>query len=160
MPVIRISEDTWQRLKRWASPLEDTPDSTIGKLLDQVDRDPDSPGKGTTKQAVSTRLPRGRKTAEREFERPLLEALFELGGTGVMYEVLPVVEEKMRPILKDVDYERLPSTGVARWRSTAQWTRHRLTERGLIKRGPTRGIWELTEYGAKTVGQWIEETTL
>ena len=75
MPVIRISEDTWQRLKRWASPLEDTPDSTIGKLLDQVDKGLDPPSKGAAKQAGGTRLPRGKKTAEREFERPLLEAL-------------------------------------------------------------------------------------
>lgn len=161
MPVVRISDKTWERLKIWATPLEDTPDSTIRKLLDEVETDGATGGEGPEEtQATSKRLPRGKKTSERAFERPLLEALHELGGAGVMYQVLPIVEEKLRHVLKDVDYGRLPSTGVVRWRSTAQWTRHRLAERGLIKRGPARGIWELTDHGAKTVGQWIEESTL
>ena len=164
MPVVRISDKTWGRLKAWATPLEDTPDSTIRKLLDRVEPNGAPKDQATTDatdaQAGAKRLPRGKKTSERAFERPLLEALYELGGAGVMYQVLPVVEEKLRHVLKDVDYERLESTGVVRWRSTAQWTRHRLAERGLIMRGPARGIWELTDHGARTVGQWIEESAL
>ncbi len=161
MPVVRISDKTWERLKSWAAPLEDTPDSTIRKLLDKVESNGSTESTGSTgTQAGAKRLPRGKKTSEREFEKPLLEALYELGGTGVMYQVLPVVEEKLRHVLKDVDFERLESTGVVRWRSTAQWTRHRLTERGLIKKGPARGIWELTDHGAKTVIQWIEQSAL
>ncbi len=160
MPVVRISDKTWERLKTWAAPLEDTPDSTIRKLLDRVEPDGGGQDQAATDEQASKRLPRGKKTSERAFERPLLEALYELGGAGVMYQVLPVVEEKLRHVLKQVDYERLESTGVMRWRSTAQWTRHRLAERGLIMRGPARGIWELTDHGARTVGQWIEESAL
>jgi hypothetical protein len=161
MPVVRISDKTWERLKVWATPLEDTPDSTIRKLLDQVEPNGASDTqRPPAPQPGAKRLPRGKKTSEQAFERPLLEALHELGGAGVMYQVLPVVEEKLRHVLKDVDYERLETTGVVRWRSTAQWTRHRLAERGLIMRGPARGIWELTDHGARTVGQWIEESAL
>lgn len=160
MPVVRISDATWERLKVWAMPLEDTPDSTISKLLDRVDGNGRPAAQNTVDRPGTKRLARGKKTSERDFERPLLEALYELGGAGVMYQVLPVVEEKLRHVLKDVDYARLPSTGVVRWRSTAQWTRHRLAERGLIKRGPARGIWELTDHGAKTIGQWVEESAL
>ena len=108
MPVVRISDKTWGRLKAWATPLEDTPDSTIRKLLDRVEPNGAPKDQATTDatdaQAGAKRLPRGKKTSERAFERPLLEALYELGGAGVMYQVLPVVEEKLRHVLKDVDY--------------------------------------------------------
>lgn len=36
MPVIRISDTTWERLKKWAEPLVDSPDDVIRKLLDIV----------------------------------------------------------------------------------------------------------------------------
>ena len=35
--VIRVSEDTINRLKAWSVPLEDTPDSAIRKILDEVE---------------------------------------------------------------------------------------------------------------------------
>lgn len=35
--VIRVSEDTMHRLKAWSEPLEDTPDSAIRKILDEVE---------------------------------------------------------------------------------------------------------------------------
>jgi hypothetical protein len=34
MPVIRITDATWDRLKRWAVPLDDTPDDAVRKVLD------------------------------------------------------------------------------------------------------------------------------
>lgn len=37
MPVIRISDPTWDRLKRWAVPLEDGPDDAVRKALDMAD---------------------------------------------------------------------------------------------------------------------------
>ena len=165
MPVVRLNEKTWERLKQWAAPLEDNPDSTINKLLDAAESvtSPSAAARSGWKADASGgagRLARGVKTQEREFEKPILEALYELGGRGIMYEVLPIVEEKVRAVLKDVDYERLPSGDTVRWRSTAQWARHRLAERGLIKRGSARGIWELSDHGSRTVGQWMEESAL
>ena len=43
MPVIRVSEETMQRLKAWAEPLRDTADSALSKALDAAEakRDPD-----------------------------------------------------------------------------------------------------------------------
>ena len=34
MPEISVSENTWERLKLWAVPLEDTPDDALNRLLD------------------------------------------------------------------------------------------------------------------------------
>lgn len=37
MPVIRVSEQTIQRLKTWAEPLQDTVDSALSKALDAAE---------------------------------------------------------------------------------------------------------------------------
>ena len=37
MPVIRVSDDTIQRLKTWAEPLADTADSALSKALDAAE---------------------------------------------------------------------------------------------------------------------------
>ena len=37
MPVIRVSEETMQRLKAWAEPLRDTADSALSKALDAAE---------------------------------------------------------------------------------------------------------------------------
>lgn len=38
MPVIRISNETMQRLKTWAEPLKDSAESTVRKVLDAAER--------------------------------------------------------------------------------------------------------------------------
>ena len=40
MPVIRITEQTMERLKQWAEPLTDTADSALSKALDAADLSP------------------------------------------------------------------------------------------------------------------------
>jgi hypothetical protein len=37
MPVIRLKDATFERLRKWAVPLEDSPDSTVSKVLDTVE---------------------------------------------------------------------------------------------------------------------------
>ena len=37
MPVIRVSDQTIQRLKTWAEPLQDTVDSALSKALDAAE---------------------------------------------------------------------------------------------------------------------------
>ena len=36
-PVMRISEHNWERLKMWATPLEDSADDALGKVLDAAE---------------------------------------------------------------------------------------------------------------------------
>jgi restriction system protein len=98
------------------------------------------------------RLPRGIRTPESAFTKPILEALVELGGSAPVSNVLDLVEPQLKSKLKDVDYQSLPSDpNTLRWRNTAQWARHDLVNQGFLKNDSPRGIWEITEKGR----QWL-----
>ncbi len=94
------------------------------------------------------RLQRGMRTTEAAYYLPVLNALIELGGSARVNDVLARVEQKMRGVLKQVDYEPLASEpDHPRWRNTAQWARHELVQKGLMKKGSPHGVWEITEAG-------------
>ena len=96
------------------------------------------------------RLPRGLRTPEDAFRRPILEALVELGGSAPIGEVLVRVEQKMKGVLNRYDYEPLPSDSRSlRWRNTAQWCRNTLVREGLMKSDSPYGIWEISDEGRK-----------
>jgi restriction system protein len=93
-------------------------------------------------------LPRGARTPEKEYYVPILSALADLGGGGKVREVLERVKEKMKPLLKPIDYQSLPSNpGIVRWCNTAQWARDRLVRRGLMKADSRKGFWEISSEG-------------
>ncbi|BDC35777.1 GmrSD restriction endonuclease domain-containing protein [Candidatus Methanoliparum sp. LAM-1] len=92
-------------------------------------------------------ISRGERTPRQAFRIPILEVLIELGGKGKVHEVLEKVENKMKHILNDVDYEKLPSGGMIRWRNTAQWERLVMVQDELLRSDSPRGIWEITEKG-------------
>lgn len=155
-PVVRISDDIWDRLKQWAIPLEDKPDDVLRRVLDLAEEHKicegritleQSSGHDNVKEVVKTeRLPKGRKTPQEFYESPILEALYEVGGRARMDEVLKSVEERVRNSLRDVDYDPLKS-GEPRWRNTAAWARFELVKRGLLKKDAGWGMWELTLEG-------------
>jgi hypothetical protein len=102
------------------------------------------------RRACPSRLPRGLRTPENAFRRPILEALVELGGKARASKVLDLVEEKMKTILKEVDFETLPSSPrEPRWRNTCQWCRMILVQEGLMRSDSPRGIWEISELGRR-----------
>ena len=37
MPTIRVKPETYERMKDWATPLEDTPNDAIEKILDMAE---------------------------------------------------------------------------------------------------------------------------
>ena len=175
MPVIRISDANFQRMQDWALPIVDSADDALGKVLDAAeafrDRDtsietslipvfPNKPAKLPEPEAITAdmsgsprRLPKGQKTPNKAYERPILEAVYELGGRGSMADVLKIVERKMVHVLNEIDYQILPSGGDVRWRNTAQFARNGLVKRGLLKSKEEAGwgIWELTEKGIAEV---------
>jgi restriction system protein len=107
----------------------------------------------TTRRPGKSRLPRGLRTPEDAFRRPILEALVELGGTAPIGKVLDLVGEKMKAVLTKYDLEPLPSDPRSiRWRNTAQWCRHTLVREGLMKSDSPHGIWEISESGRK----WLQ----
>jgi len=51
-----------------------------------------------------------------------MAALSALGGKASMSKVLDTVEEQMKDILNDYDYQKLSSYPyTVRWRNTARW---------------------------------------
>jgi hypothetical protein len=158
MPVIRITEATWDRLKRWAVPLEDSPEDAIRKALGAAEEHlkfskttDGGRGGGSVTVFRRTKLRRGLKTPQEAYRQPILEAVYELGGSASVGDVLKVVKNRMKPVLKDVDYQKLPSGVDFRWRNTAMWERFSLVNEGLLKSGSPDGMWELSSKGIQQV---------
>lgn len=95
------------------------------------------------------RKPKGEVTPQSAFERPILEALVEMGGSGKTNAVLDKVGVKMKTVLKPVDRLRLESeNNQIRWRITAQWARHVMAnEDGRMKKTVKNGLWEISDKG-------------
>lgn len=87
------------------------------------------------------------RTQEKEFRRPILEALEELGGAASHNEVLKRVYEKIKERLSKHDHQLLPGGGEVRWRNTARWCRKHMVKEGLLASDSPRGIWEITPAG-------------
>ena len=175
VPVIRVSEGNFERLQNWATPLVDSADDALGKVLEAAEtyRHSNDMSIETSLMATSdgnrieelrdepimdsngsarTRLPPGIKVSNKAYERPILEAVYELGCRAKMSEVLPIVEQKMKHLFTKVDYELMPGGADVRWRNTAQWARNTLVHtHGLLKRNAGHGIWELTDKGIAEV---------
>lgn len=90
---------------------------------------------------------RGEKTPQDAYIIPILESLIESGGEGRAKDILGMVEQKIKGILKDVDYELLPSGIDIRWRNTAMWVKADMKNQGLLKSDSPHGIWEISEKG-------------
>ena len=162
MPVIRISDSTWARLKKWAEPLEDTPEDVLSKVLDVAEGKVGARNTTNEKPILATpkvasypvrrrfgsHLPRGMRTPNEAFRRPILESLKEFGGQGTMTDVLKSVKDRMKSSFKQADLQRI-STGVVRWENTAQWEKRKLVTEGLVESPSVsgRGAWRLTRAG-------------
>ncbi|MFQ6041788.1 MAG: winged helix-turn-helix domain-containing protein [Candidatus Poribacteria bacterium] len=99
------------------------------------------------------RLPHGEKTPQEAYEKPILQALVQLGGSGTVDSVLSLVEEQMRAFFRPIDLEPTSPGRDLRWRNTAKWARNKLREEGLIKADSPRGIWEISEKGREYLKQ-------
>jgi hypothetical protein len=76
-----------------------------------------------------------------------------------MADVLPVVEKRMKGVLKKVDFEPLASDKeMPRWRNTAQWARNTMVKDGLLKADSPRGVWEISDAGRAWVTQQKQAT--
>lgn len=100
------------------------------------------------------RKSKGQVTPQSAFERPILEALVEMGGGGKTEKVLDRVGVKMKDVLKPIDYERNKSSQI-RWRNTAQWSRNDMAnEDGRMKDKSRNGYWEISDKGRA----WLKDT--
>ena len=150
MPVMRVSDVTWDRLKSHARPFEDKPEDIVNLALDALD---EKLGKVTPKPAKKRAVYKGeggRKLPQKEFRAPLLKTLHELGGTANVSEIHKVMEKKLAPLLSEADYQPV-STGDPRWWNAVCWERSNLAKEGLILRDSERGVWTLSDKGKRAI---------
>lgn len=162
MPVIRISDGTMQRLKTWAEPLEDTAESALGKALDAAEEARKRNRPDPSKTAVDApRAPRRRpiapKLPQKEFRKPLLEVLYEVGGSARVTDLRPVMRNRMISLLLSGDLEHV-STGEERWWNATCWERGNLVKEGYLRDDSPRGIWELSKRGMDHVEKSISKS--
>ena len=158
MPVIRISTKTLERLKKWAEPLTDTAESALVKVLDAADNeslsaansgapDPDRP---------AMRPGRGDRLTLAELRQPLMETIYEMGGSVRAAALRPVLRERLSGRLSAADLEPL-SSGEERWWIATRWERHQLVEQGLLRSDSERGTWALSETGVSLAETSLEQ---
>lgn len=96
---------------------------------------------------------KGEITPHTDYYGPILEALVEMGGSGKTKLVLDRVGEKMKGVLKPIDYEAHKSDEKQiRWRNSAQWARNTMVnDDGRMKKGSPNGIWEISAKGRASV---------
>ena len=101
---------------------------------------------------------KGEITPHSDFFPYVLQVLVEMGGSGKTRHVLDRVGEKMKNILKPLDYAVLPSDGKSiRWRNSAQWARNTMVnEDGRMKK-TKNGIWEISDKGRKWLKTGISD---
>ena len=163
MPVIRVSDGTMKRLKAWAEPLEDTAESALAKVLDAAEKTRKLSRRDRSTTVVKTeRVVRRRATSpdklpQKEFRQPLLEVLYELGGSVRVTDLRPVMKEKMASALLRGDLERV-STGDERWWNATCWERSNLIKEGYLRNDSPRGTWELSEMGMERVARSISKS--
>jgi len=120
--------------------------SELEKSLGKIEKELDSSNQR------NVRLSRGIRTSEEEYYPFILNAIVQLGGRANCSDVIEKVGESMKGILKDVDYEPLPSNPrITRWRNTVQWARNALVIRGFLASDSPRGIWEITNEGKQAL---------
>lgn len=141
--ITAFRDEVLQLQKKWEALFSD----------DEVEQDAEIEPQANTEideRRSRGRLQRGMRTREPEFRLPILKILVESGGSAAMRVVLAELEKRMQGILKDVDYDHLPSDpDTIRWRNTAQWSRQAMVDEGLLKNDSPRGIWEISDEGRK-----------
>jgi len=142
MPVVRISDATWDRLKNHARPFEDSPEDIIKLALDALEG-------GTPVAVAAEPIKRRRsadKTPQREFREPLMQLLKSMGGAASVGDIRLKLEPLLKSRLKAGDLEPV-SNGDPRWWNAVCWERADLVRDGLFHRSSPRGVWELTNKG-------------
>lgn len=155
MRVVRISDELFREVQKYAEPLVDSFDTALWKALGArkegsisiPDRIATLPRRTMTRRAVNV-------TNQKEFRRPMLQSIVERGGKATAEEVVGDVERKLKDRLKPEDYE--PNLdGKAKWFKAVHFQRLAMVHDGLLSRYSPRGIWEITDLGK----QWLRSTT-
>ena len=145
MPVVRISEELFKEVQKYAEPLVDNFETALWKAL------------GLNRQNQRRRNEEGQRmvgplTPPRDFWKPALEALVEREGRASRAEVHKAVENKMNNRLKPSDYE-LNRDRTTKWAKQLDYQRLAMVHEGLLQSNSPRGTWEITDSGRRWLSQ-------
>jgi len=154
MPVIRVSQETYERLKRWAvDPFRGKPDDAIRQLLDFADKHqagavsaaPKGPATSVRRSNVVQAQSHTRAGWQSRIDlyAAIIEAIRELGGSAHVEDVLPRVKRRIPDLLTPYYVSIDPTSGTERWMKATHSARMKLVEKGVLKSGSPRGLWEL-----------------
>jgi hypothetical protein len=146
MPVVRVSEELFKEVQKYAEPLVDNFETALWKILKLV-------GKGNVQIPIRSgaRLA-GNLTPPKDFWKPILETLVDEGGQASVQKAIQGVERKMRKRLKPGDHEE-NLDGSEKWEKQVNFQRLAMKHEGLLASGSRSGIWAITDGGRK----WLSE---
>lgn len=158
MPTIRISDESMERLKAWAEPLVDSADSALAKALDAAERyrearDATESGHAQTAGPGDVRSPH---VSAKAFREPLLEVIYERGGSASGRDLYPALRERMKRYLTPGDFDRM-SAGDDGWRKSVKAVRDHLVREGQLRGDSPRGVWALSDAGLAQVESRLEQ---
>jgi len=146
MPVVRVSEELFKEIQKYAEPLVDNFETTLWKILKLVGKD--KVQIPIRHEARST----GNLTPPKDFWKPILETLVDEGGQTSVQKVIQSVERKMTNRFKPSDREK-NLDGSEKWEKQVNYQRLAMKHKGLLASNSPRGIWAITEQGRK----WLSE---
>jgi Mrr N-terminal domain len=142
MPVIRVSEEVIEILKKFAIPLKDTPDSVLRRILQEYIRIKN--GKND-ELSNSSSLPKKRTPlgkSKQRYAQWIIASLKSQGGRARAKEVIDNIEKLFGNEFSEEEREPLKS-GKPRWIKNINSARVEMVKQGFLKK--TRyGIWEIT----------------
>ena len=144
MPVVRISDDLFKEVQKYAEPLIDNFETALWKAL-QKNRNP----KLTRTRKAKTRAV-GELTNPSDFWKLILNVLVDRGGRAKRQDVHGDIELKMKNRYKPGDLET-NRDGTMKWSKQVDYQRLAMVHEGLLKKDSSRGNWEITENGR----QWL-----
>lgn len=173
MIQIEVDAEVFQVLKSRAEPFVDTPNSVLRREFGLEDtgganergsaeasgftpanlevargrRTKSGRGKSRVR---GTRAPAGSLLPESEYVEPILRVIADKGGRAPAREVIDGVGAIVGDRLTALDREKMTS-GAVRWQNRIQFTRLRMVDQGLLKRGSPRGVWEITDEGVSRI---------
>ncbi len=152
---VHLSDATFARLQHIAVPLVDTIESVIVGLLDKRDQSLAVVKTNGSDKPILAEDNQGEDLLpQKEFRDPLLEAMYELGGTASAQQATELVGLKVAARLRSGDH-KLRSDGKERWENSVHWNRNELKNEGVFKSDSERGVWELSDGGTKYVEMMI-----
>ena len=143
MPVVRISEELFKEIQKYAEPLVDNFETALWKAL--------KANKRVKNENIFVKE-KSQITPQKYFRIPILEVLHQAGGQQYVENVEKTFEQKMKNKLLPGDYET-NKDGYPKWKKAVHFQRLAMVHEGLLANNSPRGVWVITEKGK----QWLSE---